>query len=178
MPIYLLGGLQIYDPYGWEVVASIARKNPYLVETLKHNNIIDLKALKQDMKITNVKKNEDGEKVKWNNEGSITRMRFEKRSPDTIMYKIDYNVESPFKKIKVARSIRQNLTLKAGYTLPKAFKDRVPLSKAKFNDLMELCDDLTIPSAHHAFYHNLPVRGQEGAEETDNSCDSDEEDEE
>lgn len=80
----LSGGLQIYDPYGWAVVASIARKNPYLVETLKHTDIIDLKALKQNMKITNVKKNEDGEKVKWNNEGSITWMRFEKISPDTI----------------------------------------------------------------------------------------------
>lgn len=148
------------------------------METLKHNDFVDLKVLKQDMKITNVKKNEDGENVKWNNEGSITWMRFEKKSPDTIMYKVDYNEESPFKKIKVVRSMRQNLTLKAGYTLPKAFKARVPVSKAKFKDLMELCNDLTIPSAHHAFYNNLPVCGQEEGEETDSASDSDYTDEE
>ena len=140
------------------------------METFKHADIIGLKALKQEMKITNVKKDEDGEKVKWNNEGSITWMRFEKTRPDTIMYKVDYNKDSPFKIIKVSRSLRQqNVTLQAGYTLPKAFKARIPV----FNDLIELCKDLTIPSAHHAFYNNLPVRGNEGEEESDSSCDSD-----
>ena len=176
---FILGGLQIYDPYGWAVVASIARKNPYLVETINHTDIIDLKALKQDMKIVNVKKNEDGEKVKWNNKGSISWLRFEKSSPDVIKYKVDYNEESSFKKIKVARKLRQNVTIKAGYTLPKAFKSRVPVSRAKFNDLMELCNDLTIPSAHHHFYNNLPVRGQEESEkDMDSSSDSENENDE
>ena len=157
-------------------MASIARKNPYNVETMKHTEIIDLKALKQDMKITNVKTNQDGENVKWNNDGSITWMQFEKSCPDTIKYKVDYNEESPFKQIKVVRNMRQNVTLKAGYILPKAFKARVPVSKAKFDDLMELCNDLTIPSAHHAFYKNLPVLGQEEEEEEDSNSELSSED--
>ena len=99
---------------------------------MKHAEIIDLKALKQDVKITNVKTNQDGENVKWNNDGSITWMRFEKSCPDTIKY----NGESPFKEIEVVRNMRQNVTLKAGYILPEAFKARVPVSKAKFDDLM------------------------------------------
>ena len=92
-------------------------------------------------------------------------MRFEKSFPDTIKCKVDYNEESPFKEIKVVRNMRQNVTLKAGYILPKAFKARAPVSKAKFDDLMELCDDLTVPSAHQDFYKNLPVLGQEEEEE-------------
>ena len=141
-------------------MASIARKNPYHVQTMNHTEIIDLKMLKSNMKITNVKKNDQGEKVKWNNEGSITWMRFEKNNPDTIKYKVNYSGVAPFKEIKVMRSIRQNAVFKRDYTLPKAFTKRLPISKAKLDDLMELCNDLTIPSGHHDFYNNLPVRGE------------------
>ena len=72
------GGLQIYDPYGWAVVASIARRDPYFVEQLNHKDMIDLKQLKKDMKVTNVNRNEEGHQVKWNKENCITWMRFEK----------------------------------------------------------------------------------------------------
>lgn len=83
------------------VVASIARKNPYFFETMKHNDIIDLKQLKRDMKVTNVKKDEEGQKVRWNNDGSITWMRFEKDQPDTTNNKVNYDQDTPFKMMKV-----------------------------------------------------------------------------
>ena len=129
------------------------------------------------MKITNVKKNDQGEKVKWNNEGSITWMRFEKNNPDTIKYKVNYSGAAPFKEIKVMRSIRQNAVLKRDYTLPRAFSKRLPISKAKVDDLMELCKDLTIPSAHHDFYNNLPVRGEDDKDDDDDSASGDSEEE-
>ena len=82
-------------------MASIARKNPYFVETLKHEDFIDLKQLKKDMGLTNVKKDEDGNTVRWNLEGSITCMCFEKGKTDTILYKVDYDADTKFKAIKV-----------------------------------------------------------------------------
>ena len=59
----LLGGLQIYEPYMWTVVASIARKNPYFVEKLNNEDILDLKKLLSDFKFTNAVKDTDGKQV-------------------------------------------------------------------------------------------------------------------
>ena len=73
------------------VVASIGRKNPYFVENLKHTDILDLKTLKNDIKVTNVKKDEDDQQVCWNNDGSITWMRFERDHPGIIKYKTGYD---------------------------------------------------------------------------------------
>lgn len=70
--VFFLGGLQIYDFYRWTVVASIVGKSPYYVENLKHTDILDLKASKKNMKVTNVEKNDDDQQVRWNNDGSIT----------------------------------------------------------------------------------------------------------
>ena len=40
------------------------------------------------MKVTNVKKDEDDQQVRWNNDGSINWMQFERKQPDTILYKV------------------------------------------------------------------------------------------
>ena len=63
------------------------------------------------------------------------------------------------------------------YSLPKAFTARLPISKAKHDDLMDLCKDLTIPSAHHDFYNNLPVHGHECDDDTSDSSSEDSKDE-
>ena len=128
------------------------------------------------MKITNVTKDEEGQKVKWNNDGSITWMRFEKEQPDTILYKVTYNQADPFKKMKVIRNLRLNKTSKSsGYILPKAFTRRLSISKAKLEDLLQLCNDLTIPTAHHQFYRELTSK--DGEEEDDCPSESEEKDE-
>ena len=44
-----------------------------------NTDIFDLKALKKDMKVTNVKKDEDDQQVRWNNDGSINWMQFERK---------------------------------------------------------------------------------------------------
>lgn len=171
--------MQIYDPYGWTVVASIARRNPYFVENLEHTDILDLKKLKQDMKVTNVNKDDDGQKVRWNNDGSITWMRFEKEQPDTILYKVTYDQATPFKKMKVIRSMRQNVASEAsGYTLPKAYTSKLLISKAKHEDLLKLCNDLTIPTPHHQFYKDLLCPDQEVEESFSSESEVEEEEEE
>ena len=48
------------------------KKESYYDEDLKHTDILDLKALEKDMKVTIVKKDEDDQQVRWNYNGSIT----------------------------------------------------------------------------------------------------------
>ena len=133
-----------------------------------NTDIFDLKALKKDMKVTNVKKDEDDQQVRWNNDGSINWMRFEHKQPDTILYKVILIKMKSSKKIKAIRSLQQNATSKSsGYTLPK--------SEAELEHLLLMCKDLTIPSFHHQFYNELKSRNQE--EEDDHLSESEEEEE-
>ena len=51
------------------------KKESYCDEDLKHTDILDLKALEKDMKVTIVKKDEDDQQVRWNYNGSITSIQ-------------------------------------------------------------------------------------------------------
>ena len=137
-------------------MASIARRVPYFAEQLNHEDMIDLKQLKKDMKVTNVNRNEEGHQVKWNKENCITWMRFEKEKPSTILYKLSYDKDEEFKQIHVLKQTRDSLRRSVSdYTLPKAYTKRLPISKEKLKDLRKLCEEKTIPSSHHRFYEEL-----------------------
>ena len=56
--------LNIYVPYEWALVASVARKNHSVVNLFEQSEIKDLK-LKNDIKLTNFKVNTNGEPVHW-----------------------------------------------------------------------------------------------------------------
>ena len=171
------GGLQIYDPYGWAVVASIARKDPYYVETLKHQDIFDLKRLKVDMKVSNVNQNTEGDKAKWKGDNSITWMRFEKEKPGVIMYKTTYDKEEKFKEIvAIKQSKRRSLSAElAAYCMPRAYSERLAISKKKLKDLKKLCKDNTIPPSHWSFYEGLKGIETIEAVQTDESSSGEDE---
>ena len=57
--------LNIYVPHERAVVASVACKNPYVVDIFEANDVKDLKRLQQELKINNVKKNAQGHTVYW-----------------------------------------------------------------------------------------------------------------
>ena len=93
-----------------------------------------------------------------------------------ILYRVGYDQDEEFKKLKAIQSLRQNDTSKSsGYTLPKAFFQRCPISKAKLEDLLQLREDLTIPSSLHQFHNELKSRNQE--EVDDHPSESEEEEE-
>ena len=170
------GGLQIYEPYGWEVVACIARKNPYVVKTLE--NIVDVKRLQEDMQLKNVTVNTENEKVRWKDDKSITWLRYEKDQPNTILYKCSYDKEDDFMKIKCItgrtskRKKSHACATGEGYTMPMAYTGNLPVSKAKKKDLMQLCKDLVIPARYHSFYENILTMEDRDIELGDNSTDS------
>ena len=98
-------GLKIHIPYEWEVVASIAREDPYHVEQLK--DIIDLKQLKEDMGIIEVKKRILTESVNW---FKICWMRVEEDEPYILLYKCYYDTDAPFKRVTMRERILKKKT--------------------------------------------------------------------
>ena len=167
------GGLKIHVPFDWEVVASIARNNPYHVYQLK--DIINLRQLQEDMGVEDVKKNTDSEPVNWT---KLTWMKFDKDDPDMIQYKYGYDEDAPFKRINVREKVLKKRTrlsekqvkiFEEGYKLPMAYDDCLPrkVSKAKKKDLLDLCSDLVIPAKYHYFYENLKTTSDDEEMETD-----------
>jgi hypothetical protein len=150
--------LNIYVPSEWAIVVAIARGNPYLVHQIEQEEIKDLKKLFDDMKITNVTKNTEGETVHWisSSTGSYTPdsiiawICVKKQNPGILFYKTSYNEEEPFKKIEV--SPRKLRTL---IQLSRAYNATIPIQKKKHIDLLQLCSDKTIPSKYHEFYKSL-----------------------
>ena len=74
--------LNIYVPHERAIVASVARKNPYVVNLFEQSDIKDLKMLKNDMKLTNFKVNTNGE-------------------PDKVFYRTNYDETKLFSEILV-----------------------------------------------------------------------------
>lgn len=56
-------GLKIHTPHEWSVVGAIARRNPYEVFPL--DNIVDIRQLKADLGVVELKKNTQGHTVNW-----------------------------------------------------------------------------------------------------------------
>ena len=66
-------------------------------------------------------------------------------------YRTNYDESMPFKKIIASRATRSN-------NLPPlypAFRGRLPIARAKLNDLLKLCEDLPIPPSYHWFYSGI-----------------------
>lgn len=64
--------------------------------------------------------------------------------------------------------------------LPRLYKDRLPISVAKYNDLKKLCDANTIPKRFHGEFLNLPYNKKvidtlPETDEEDNNIKDDEE---
>ena len=93
--------LQIYKPEHWAQICAIARKNPYLVDIMSNEDIFDLEKLYRDMKIVNVTEAVGGERAWWtttaNNRGRvISWLRYEKKNPNVIKFRTDYDETGKF----------------------------------------------------------------------------------
>ena len=164
--------LNIYVPNEWAVVASIARKNPYVVKVLEQECIKDLKRLQTDMRTTNVKRDTEGNTVHWtsgptySSNDVISWLQYRKDEPNKIFYRKDYDESKAFKEILVYRKVRND-------PLPKlypAYDSVLPISAAKLRDLQQLCHDLAIPKSYHAFYNGL-ISNTDGDEDSSDESD-------
>ena len=95
---------------------------------------------------------------------------------NVISYKTTYSKDDKFKEVEIVkvpkRQSRQTSAV-AVCELKPAYTARLPVSKAKVKDLLELCADLTIPSQYHSFYEELRTLEKESdSSDIDSESDS------
>ena len=154
--------IPIYSPDEWvgSIRTARSKPKPYNVVQTSHQDIIDFKPIKLTIK-DHTKK----ETIKWR------KVRQFIYANNTV--KFAYNLDSDsFFEHKINVRGRRAQTLPA---LQKAYRARLPIMPAKKKDLLELCKELVIPLANHAFYHALPTKSAAGgAEEHEEDCECDE----
>ena len=109
-----------------------------------------------------------GEKVNWM---KVKALRFSKYQTSIIFYKND-PAATEWKQIDIrgTRSVRRTSILidpKFPEILPNCYKNPIPISKAKYDDLQKLCTDNIIPEEHWEFYKELPFTSKCQAEVDD-----------
>ena len=141
--------VDVYHPNDWVNVIKLARRsNPYKVVQLEHDDFIDMKDLEERL-FRNVKKDVEGEKVKWL---EIRVIRYDAQSPNTIRFKYNFNEE--FRQLKV-RMTSRGYDHEASLKVTKLYNEQLPVSIDKKKDLVSLCVRNVIPEVFHSFYKNL-----------------------
>jgi hypothetical protein len=140
----------IYTTQEWQMLIRTARKKPrpYIVKSVNHHDFMDFKKL-STLFMKNTSKTVTGETVQWL---KIKWLRFEKNDPLTIKFKYRLNEET-FQVIKVSDNTTCNVAL---LPLELAYTSRMPISKAKKNDLLQLLQTRVIPVQYTEFYALLP----------------------
>jgi hypothetical protein len=146
--------VDVFIPRDWQVIASTARRNrkPYNVACMQQPDVIDWKSVAKQL-ITNRSKTEvTGVSVNW------THLKWVEVSKGSATIRMKYELdESPFMELKYRGNSRGRIpeaeTVKA--MLKPLYSKPIPISKAKYNDLQELCQKQVIRSDFHSFYTNL-----------------------
>ncbi|CAG5044420.1 unnamed protein product [Parnassius apollo] len=130
----------IYAPSQWYIVFTIARKDPFPYE-------VEKKTFEDFYKCDSV-----AEKYfKGNLTGKISKIRiatFKKSNLSTISVK--YSME------KSAKSSLVEIQSKTRVLLISCYHSRLPIAKAKYNDLVKLCKDKVIPAKFHKEFTDIP----------------------
>ena len=90
-------------------------------------------------------------------------LRFAKDQPNVILFKYDF--DDNFRTIKVCVSWRRKSSDALKKEAKQAYKERLPVSEAKKNDLVNLCNSNIIPKAYHMYYRQLKTIGDQPSEE-------------
>lgn len=145
--------IQVNTPTEWSFLCQLARKTPkpYKVITLHHDSFIDWTSLANHNKDTARYHTVTGDVVEWR---KIKWFRYTKQTPNSIFFKYEYD-DTDFQEINIKKSVGRPQHLSAE-DLPKAYKNRLPISWVKYNDLMDLCKTRVIPAEHQWFYADLP----------------------
>ena len=148
----------MFSPSDWMVGVRNAKVNPprYVVRELENKDVLDFKEF-TDNCVSNRNRAEDGTKVKWND---IHSFQYRKEEPTKIFFK--YEISQPeYNSIDIQSGRNRGAKLKSikNYHLKQLYSSLVPISDAKYKDLMTLCKKNVIPHIHHRFYSDLPHKG-------------------
>jgi hypothetical protein len=115
---------------------------------VNQNDILDFKSTLNQHKWV---KNESGDKVNWN---QVREIVVENTQPGKLFYKYDLNEGSAMCidcSKRTSRRVLQTDTLQLG----KVYGETLPITTAKYKDLMSLCQKNVIPPRYHEFYRDI-----------------------
>ena len=145
---YVKKHTSVYIPLEWQNLIRLARRNkPYVVVPLQYTDFIDVKALCASYNM-NWTVDEDGKRVNW----LYVRTIVVEHDNPNIRIQTEYGGE--IRTLTEKRKAKRSQT-DCGRVLTHPYKEKLPISKAKKNDIMTLCKDGIIPVHYHAFYEGL-----------------------
>lgn len=135
----------VYSPRDWQNIFRSARKrNPYEVCPLDYSEFLDLKHMSRSLVRTTAS---DEGPVQWL---KVKCLKFEREKPGVIQFRYGHSGE--YKSVNVFGRGRP-----PKFTPVNVYKSQIPITKAKYNDLMKLCSKGVIPVELHAWYAQLPT---------------------
>lgn len=141
----------LYIPEQWDTIFQMARRNnPYSVVPLRYDNFYDLKKYAKD-NFKNFKTTSEGTKVNWL---KVKVLKVEKSHPDQIQIKYNFG-NNDFLCINAKRAQRGRP--ETADKIPMKYKEKLPISVAKKNDLLSLCKGYVIPEVYWPYYESLPT---------------------
>lgn len=172
----------VWSPSQWATYFESARKNPrpYKVNVLDYSDFQNFdqvaanaftpttsKSIKfKDIRVATLKKKyEDQVFVKYTME--------ENAQTHTITLKEKQSVKEKRKKLIKTKAMSQNQSLVGMDIVTQLYNCRIPIAAAKYKDLINLCENGTIPKRFHGEYRELPKNSQ--TQETLNETDEDDE---
>ncbi|MEW8545667.1 MAG: hypothetical protein AB2693_19270 [Candidatus Thiodiazotropha sp.] len=144
--------LSIYTTAGWAATIRAARpKQPYIVKEMGLADFFNFGEVCDMLK--NFDLDTDRKKIYWS---GVRRFKLTSQNPNIIEFQ--YNYDGPTHKLNLVQRLRrfQEISDPLTIVLSQLREDFPKISMQKFNDLISLCKDRTIPAVHHAFYVLLP----------------------
>ena len=147
----------IYSPQQYYVLARTAKRTGQMYEVMEMSpdSFLDFKTLADEF-ATNWKINHQDEIVTWIN---IRVFQVQKAAKKIVFYKTTY--DGDFKAIDLLR-VRTRRARPArdinisDINLSPVSDKEIPLAKAKYDDLVWLCQKNVVPHQYHQFFENLP----------------------
>ncbi|KAE9542478.1 hypothetical protein AGLY_003339 [Aphis glycines] len=156
----------VWAPSEWPTIMVNARMNPkpYDVYTMSHNDFMDFKVLQHAIFPKIVLKN--GKKF-----SEIKKVYFSKSRDVKISF--GYELDAEFEIINVTAKRTKRKRNEIG-VLMHAYNSKLPISEAKYKDLVKLCETNAIPPRYHQEYLSMSRKStvRDALAETDDEDDT------
>ena len=129
------------------LLLNARRHNPYAVQVLDYSDFYDLKTLTNKL-VGNRRRSAAGITIHWLVVRCIRWIRVQKSMPNTILFQTDF--DQPEFDVMTEKRICHMPKLMPAYQCP------LPISTAKYADLVSMLKTSVIPEAYTQFYEGLP----------------------
>lgn len=138
----------IYTPEEWRLLARWAKTEgePYLVKKMEQEHFFNFKNTVNDKHWT---KTVNKQKILWT---KIKEVFVDKSEPNKLYFKYDLNQES-YECLVLRGETRHSSALP---NLDRAYSSPLKLPKAKYNDLISMCNTGVINASNAVYFRSLP----------------------